>query len=223
MPTAPEFVRHWLAAQPIDATQALNLSAGGSKCKVFRGHLLNSLALRNGYDVRPKSQCRWRRSSNRRPAVTRARFQMLQIRLVMREGERRLYRQYCSRLVFALVVGAGCLIAASTDCAAEVGGGPLPLKQFPAAQVFTFLFLMLGPFKIIGPFAKVTKGADARLTRQIAVWATIFSNSCTPDCRRPRRELPEQIRHSATRACAVCRDHSLFGGAHEFARSVRAV
>ena len=34
---------------------------------------------------------------------------------------------------------------------------------------------MLGPFKIIGPFFKVTKGADARLTRQIAVWATIFS------------------------------------------------
>jgi small neutral amino acid transporter SnatA (MarC family) len=100
---------------------------------------------------------------------------MLQIRSIMCEGEGRLYRKYYSHLVFAFVVGAGCLIAASTDCAAEVAGSRVPLKQFPAAQVFTFLFLMLGPFKIIGPFAKVTKGADARLTRQIAVWATIFS------------------------------------------------
>jgi multiple antibiotic resistance protein len=42
-------------------------------------------------------------------------------------------------------------------------------------QVFTFLFLMLGPFKIIGPFATVTKGADPALTRRIALWATLFS------------------------------------------------
>jgi multiple antibiotic resistance protein len=42
-------------------------------------------------------------------------------------------------------------------------------------QVFTFLFLMLGPFKIIGPFAAVTKGADPALTRRIALWATLFS------------------------------------------------
>ena len=38
------------------------------------------------------------------------------------------------------------------------------------------MFLMLGPFKIIGPFAKLTKGADAALTRQIAVQAILFSS-----------------------------------------------
>jgi len=43
------------------------------------------------------------------------------------------------------------------------------------SQVFTFLFLMLGPFKIIGPFAMVAKGADPALTRGIALWATLFS------------------------------------------------
>jgi multiple antibiotic resistance protein len=48
----------------------------------------------------------------------------------------------------------------------------MPLK----IQIFTFLFLMLGPFKIIGPFAKITQGADASLIRQIAFRAIIFSS-----------------------------------------------
>jgi len=43
-------------------------------------------------------------------------------------------------------------------------------------QIFAFLFLMLGPFKIIVPFAKITQGADSKLTRQIAIRATIFSS-----------------------------------------------
>jgi multiple antibiotic resistance protein len=71
----------------------------------------------------------------------------------------------------AFIIGVGCLAAASAASAAD----PVPLREFPLGQVFAILFLMLGPFKIIGPFFKVTKGADARLTRQIAVWATIFS------------------------------------------------
>jgi multiple antibiotic resistance protein len=48
----------------------------------------------------------------------------------------------------------------------------MPLK----IQIFTFLFLMLGPFKIIGPFAKITQGADPKLTRRIAFRAMIFSS-----------------------------------------------
>jgi multiple antibiotic resistance protein len=35
---------------------------------------------------------------------------------------------------------------------------------------------MLGPFKIIGPFINITRGADAALTRQIALRATLFSS-----------------------------------------------
>jgi multiple antibiotic resistance protein len=77
--------------------------------------------------------------------------------------------------IAALIIGAGCLAAASPASAAEAAAGQLPLRQFPLGQVFTMLFLMLGPFKIVGPFFQVTKGADARLTRQIAVWATIIS------------------------------------------------
>lgn len=43
-------------------------------------------------------------------------------------------------------------------------------------QIFTFLFLMLGPFKIIAPFAKITQNANPVLTRQIAIRATLFSS-----------------------------------------------
>jgi multiple antibiotic resistance protein len=49
-------------------------------------------------------------------------------------------------------------------------------RSVPAGQIFTFLFLMLGPFKIIGPFSKLTRGADPALTRQIALWAALFSS-----------------------------------------------
>ncbi|MGA8050252.1 MAG: MarC family protein [Burkholderiales bacterium] len=77
--------------------------------------------------------------------------------------------------VAALIVGVGCLAAAGAASAAEAAAGQAPLRQFPLGQVFAMLFLMLGPFKIVGPFFKVTQGADARLTRQIALWATVFS------------------------------------------------
>jgi multiple antibiotic resistance protein len=77
--------------------------------------------------------------------------------------------------VWAFIMGAGCLIATGAACAAEVAAGQTPIRQFPVGQIFTLLFLMLGPFKIIGPFLTVTRGADARLTRQIALFATTFS------------------------------------------------
>ena len=37
----PDVVRRQMTAQPIDATQALNLSAGVSNCKVSRGRSLS--------------------------------------------------------------------------------------------------------------------------------------------------------------------------------------
>lgn len=43
------------------------------------------------------------------------------------------------------------------------------------SQIFALLFLMLGPFKILGPFIKITKNADTALTRKIAVRAILFS------------------------------------------------
>jgi multiple antibiotic resistance protein len=45
----------------------------------------------------------------------------------------------------------------------------------PIKIQIVFLFLMLGPFKIIGPFAKITQNATPALTRQIAFRAIVFS------------------------------------------------
>jgi multiple antibiotic resistance protein len=43
-------------------------------------------------------------------------------------------------------------------------------------QIFALLFLMFRPFKIIGPFARITQGADGKLTGQIAIRAMTFSS-----------------------------------------------
>ena len=48
-------------------------------------------------------------------------------------------------------------------------------QELAAAQVFTLLFLMLGPFKILGPFADLTNGADERQARRIAVMGIAFA------------------------------------------------
>lgn len=47
----------------------------------------------------------------------------------------------------------------------------------PYTQILTFLFLMLGPFKIIVPFVKITANADLKLTRRIALRATVFAST----------------------------------------------
>jgi multiple antibiotic resistance protein len=72
--------------------------------------------------------------------------------------------------------GMGFLLSTGIASAAEAVSHQEEMKQFPLIYVLTFLFLMLGPFKIIGPFAKITKGADAALTRQLALQATLFSS-----------------------------------------------
>jgi len=46
----------------------------------------------------------------------------------------------------------------------------------PYTQILTFLFLMLGPFKIIVPFVKITANASLKLTRQIALKSTVFAS-----------------------------------------------
>jgi multiple antibiotic resistance protein len=55
--------------------------------------------------------------------------------------------------------------------------GQLQMQQFPVAQIFLFLFLMLGPVKIIAPFAAITRGANTALTWRIAARATLFASA----------------------------------------------
>jgi multiple antibiotic resistance protein len=40
-------------------------------------------------------------------------------------------------------------------------------------ELFTLFFVMLGPLKLLGPFAKRTRGIDDRTVERIAVWAFV--------------------------------------------------
>lgn len=69
------------------------------------------------------------------------------------------------------VVLAG-LAASFEPSAAQVAAHAGMAQELSEVQIFTLLFLMLGPFKIIGPFAQLTNGADDRLAHRIA-WVSI--------------------------------------------------
>jgi multiple antibiotic resistance protein len=48
---------------------------------------------------------------------------------------------------------------------------PSASDPFSPGKVFTFLFVMIGPLKVIGPFAKMTAGWDRGLKRRLAFQA----------------------------------------------------
>lgn len=104
---------------------------------------------------------------------------MTRRRAATSRAEIRMWSSTASRAVVlvasALMFLAGVAQTAGVAHAADVAADQPPLRQFPLGQVFTLLFLMLGPFKIIGPFLKITRGADDRLARRIALWATVFA------------------------------------------------
>ncbi len=41
--------------------------------------------------------------------------------------------------------------------------------------VFTVLFILLGPVKVIPVFAQLTQGANARYKRELAIWGTVIA------------------------------------------------
>jgi len=59
------------------------------------------------------------------------------------------------------------------------GAAPVPgvIEFFPMTHIATFLVLMLGPSKIIGPFVSLTSGADTDLERKIAMLSITFSGA----------------------------------------------
>lgn len=101
---------------------------------------------------------------------------MMQIRSLLPRESGRPCRRLHERVMLATTVGIGCLFHPGSAAAADATTGLARMEPLPLAQIFTLLFLMLGPFKIIGPFARVTKGADAALTRGIALRATVFAS-----------------------------------------------
>jgi len=78
----------------------------------------------------------------------------------------------------AAIALTACAVAAQALAADAQGAVQAGMAQdLPPVQVFTLLFLMLGPFKIIGPFAQLTKGADDRLAHRIAWLSIAFASA----------------------------------------------
>lgn len=50
-----------------------------------------------------------------------------------------------------------------------------PPPTVSASEMLTFFFLLLGPIKIMGPFVKLTGGADPKFCRQLAVRAILLA------------------------------------------------
>ncbi|MFH0341004.1 MAG: MarC family protein [Chromatiales bacterium] len=73
------------------------------------------------------------------------------------------------RTLAVVLVGAallGTVVCVQAGALETPAGEPIGLQK-----IFAFLFLMLGPLKILGPFVKMTQGADQPLCRQLAVRA----------------------------------------------------
>jgi multiple antibiotic resistance protein len=83
---------------------------------------------------------------------------------------------YVSRITLIAVLAVFTSALTTTSASAATGSlVPETPIFFPMAHIVTFLFLMLGPTKIIGPFVKVTAGADRTLEKMIARNAVVFS------------------------------------------------
>lgn len=100
---------------------------------------------------------------------------MLQMPCFYRDNERPSGLGPHACLVATLIACVVYLIHAGSASAAEATR-QMVVQPFSAAKIFMVLFVTLGPIKIIAPFSKITMGADVRLTRQIALRATLYSS-----------------------------------------------
>lgn len=78
-------------------------------------------------------------------------------------------------LVAALLCGTAALAAEGVQAAQNAAVHSQLAAVLDASEIFTLLFLTLGPLKTLGPFVKATRGADGPLTRKIALTAFAIS------------------------------------------------
>ena len=79
-----------------------------------------------------------------------------------------------TRLVIALSLGASFMLFPENALARA---GVTEVRQLSSAEIFALLFLMLGPFKIIDPFLKITQTSNAAIVRRTALQATVFASA----------------------------------------------
>jgi multiple antibiotic resistance protein len=74
-----------------------------------------------------------------------------------------------------LLIGGASTLAAASAALAQAGAEP-PISRHPTiGQVFVLFFLMLGPIKLVAPFALMVKDAEAALCRRLARRATAIA------------------------------------------------
>jgi multiple antibiotic resistance protein len=74
----------------------------------------------------------------------------------------------------AFLMGALVATAAAQSPAGDAGPASNP-TPFTPGKVFTFLFLTLGPFKLLGPFYGLTQGRDAGYRMRLALGGLLYS------------------------------------------------
>jgi len=74
------------------------------------------------------------------------------------------------RWIGPVVLAAALLATPSIAHAADADAAGLTPQK-----IFTLLFLMLGPLKILGPFSAITRGADAKFRFRLATRAIVFA------------------------------------------------
>jgi multiple antibiotic resistance protein len=82
-----------------------------------------------------------------------------------------------SKAVRTLMLAAMPLVLVSSAVAQTVteAGGQAEAVSYSAGKMFTFLFLTLGPLKLLGPFVKGTRGYDKAAKRKLALEATLIA------------------------------------------------
>ena len=75
----------------------------------------------------------------------------------------------------AALIGGGCAWAQDTSPTATASGDIATNAGICIDQVSTFLFLTLGPLKILGPFAKMTRGLPETSKRTLALQGTVIA------------------------------------------------
>ena len=82
--------------------------------------------------------------------------------------------------LFVKVVFVVPILACLFPCCLLAGPEPVPsephlLHTVTLTEMFTFLFLMLGPIKILGPFVQLTRKDDDAFAKRLAIRAFLFS------------------------------------------------
>ena len=85
------------------------------------------------------------------------------------------YRRMFARLAFAASLSFFLLPADLLAGQEPAALNPSRAFNISITEMFTFLFLMLGPIKILGPFVQLTRKGDATFARRLAIRAFLYS------------------------------------------------